>query len=326
MLPADMGRYILRRLLVAIPTLLLISVVVYSILALAPGDPLAQFALNPAIPPEVRDNIRRSLGLDEPVHIRYVKWLFAALQGDFGYSFNSKVPVTELIMLKLPNTLAVLGVAYLLSVLLAIPIGVLSAVRRYTVFDHAATTFAFIGFSVPTFFTGIILILLFSVKLHWLPFIYQSTLKVSLFDAQSLIAQLRQSIMPITVLTLFQTATLVRFVRSEMLENLPLDYVRTARAKGVMERLVVVRHVLRNSLIPVVTLIALGVPAVFGGALITEQIFRVPGIGLLLVDAIQQSDTPVVMGATMMFAVLVVIFNIFADVLYGVLDPRIRYG
>ncbi len=321
-----MGRYILRRLLVAIPTLLLISVVVYSILALAPGDPLAQFALNPAIPPEVRDNIRRSLGLDEPVHIRYVKWLFAALQGDFGYSFNSKVPVTELIMLKLPNTLAVLGVAYLLSVLLAIPIGVLSAVRRYTVFDHAATTFAFIGFSVPTFFTGIILILLFSVKLHWLPFIYQSTLKVSLFDAQSLIAQLRQSIMPITVLTLFQTATLVRFVRSEMLENLPLDYVRTARAKGVMERLVVVRHVLRNSLIPVVTLIALGVPAVFGGALITEQIFRVPGIGLLLVDAIQQSDTPVVMGATMMFAVLVVIFNIFADVLYGVLDPRIRYS
>jgi peptide/nickel transport system permease protein len=300
--------------------------VVYSILALAPGDPLSQFALDPRVPPEVKENIRRSLGLDQPVHVRYVKWLIAAAQADFGYSFNSKVPVTDLIMLKLPNTLAVLGVAYLLAVLIAIPIGVLSAVKRYSIFDHAATTFAFMGFSVPTFFTGIILILLFSVKLHWLPFIYQSTLKVSIFDAQSLVAQFKQAIMPITVLTLFQTATLVRFVRSEMLENLPLDYVRTARAKGIGERLVVIRHVLRNSLIPVVTLIALGVPAIFGGALITEQIFRVPGIGLLLVDAIQQSDTPVVMGATMMFAVLVVLFNIVADVLYGVLDPRIRYS
>ncbi len=320
-----MGNYVLRRLLIAVPTLLLISVIVYAILALAPGDPLAQFALNPAIPPEVRENIRRSLGLDQPWYIRYVKWLVAAVQGDLGYSYNSKVPVTELLALKLPNTLAVLGVAYVLSVIIAIPIGVVSAVRRYSVFDHAATTFAFIGFSVPTFFTGIILILVFSVKFHMLPFIYSSTLKVSLLDPASMWEQFRQSIMPITVLTLFQTATLVRFVRSEMLENLPLDYVRTARAKGLMERLVVLRHVLRNSLIPVVTLIALGVPTVFGGALITEQIFRIPGIGLLLVDAIGQSDTPVVMGATMMFAVLVVLFNIVADVLYGVLDPRIRY-
>jgi peptide/nickel transport system permease protein len=321
-----MGKYVLRRLLIAIPTLLLISMVVFAILSLAPGDPLAQFALDPRVPPEVRENIRRSLGLDQPIYIRYVKWLIAALQGDFGYSFNSKVPVVQLIAQKLPNTLAVLGVAYVLAVLLAIPIGVLSAVKRYSFFDHAATTFAFIGFSVPTFFTGIILILIFSVKFHWLPFIYQSTLKVSIFDAESLLAQLKQSIMPITVLTLFQTATLVRFVRSEMLENLPLDYVRTARSKGLVERLVVIRHVLRNSLIPVVTLVALGVPAVFGGALITEQIFRIPGIGLLLVDAIQQSDTPVVMGATFMFSFLVVTFNIVADMLYGVLDPRIRYS
>ena len=325
MISPGMGKYVLRRLIIAVPTILLISVVVYAILALAPGDPLSQFALNPAIPPEVRANIRHSLGLDDPWYIRYVKWLVAAFQGDLGYSYNSKVPVTELLLLKLPNTLAVLGVAYVLSVLLAIPIGVISAVKRYTFFDHVATTFAFIGFSVPTFFTGIILILIFSVKFHMLPFIYQSTLKVSFTDPASWVEQFRQSIMPITVLTLFQTATLVRFVRSEMLENLPLDYVRTARAKGLMERLVVLRHVLRNSLIPVVTLVALGVPTVFGGALITEQIFRIPGIGLLLVDAIGQSDTPVVMGATMMFAALVVLFNIVADVLYGVLDPRIRY-
>jgi peptide/nickel transport system permease protein len=321
-----MGRYILRRLLIAIPTLLVISFVVFAILAVAPGDPLAQFAVNPAVPPEVRANIRRSLGLDQPWPIRYVMWLISALQGNLGYSFASKVPVMDLLMLKLPNTLAVLGVAYVLSVILALPIGVVSAVKRYSVFDHAATTFAFIGFSVPTFFTGILLILLFSVKLRWLPFIYDSSVRVSLTDPASFLPQLRQSIMPIAVLTLFQTATLARFMRSEMLEHLPLDYVRTARAKGISERLVVLRHVFRNSLIPVVTLVALGVPTVFAGALITEQIFAIPGIGALLISAINNSDTPVVMGATFIFAVLVVLFNLIADVLYGVLDPRIRYG
>jgi len=321
-----MGRYILRRLLIAIPTLLVISFVVFAILAVAPGDPMAQFAANPAVPPEVRANIRRSLGLDQPWPIRYVMWLISAMQGNLGFSFQSKVPVMSLLMLKLPNTLAVLGVAYVLSVFLALPIGVVSAVKRYSVFDHAATTFAFIGFSVPTFFTGILLILLFSVKLRWLPFIYDSSVSVSLTDPASILPQLRQSIMPIAVLTLFQTATLARFMRSEMLEHLPLDYVRTARAKGITERLVVLRHVFRNSLIPVVTLVALGVPTVFAGALITEQIFAIPGIGSLLISAINNSDTPVVMGATFLFAVLVVLFNLVADVLYGVLDPRIRYG
>jgi peptide/nickel transport system permease protein len=320
-----MGKYVLRRLLIAIPTLLLISFVVFAILALAPGDPLAQFALNPAIPEHVRENIRRSLGLDQPWPIRYVKWITAAAQGDLGYSFQSKVPVMDLIWQRLPNTLAVLGVAYVIAVFLAIPIGVLSAVKRYSIFDHTATTFAFMGFSVPTFFTGILLILLFSVKLRWLPFIYDSTIQFSLFNVDSILKQLKQSIMPITVLALFQTATLMRFVRSEMLENLPLDYVRTARAKGLREQLVVIRHVLRNSLIPVVTLVALGVPTIFAGALITEQIFRIPGIGSLLIDGIRNSDTPVVMGTTFIFSVLVVSFNIVADVLYGVLDPRIRY-
>jgi peptide/nickel transport system permease protein len=320
-----MGKYLVRRLLIAFPTLLLISAVVFGILALAPGDPMAQFALNPAIPESVKERVRESLGLRDPIPIRYVKWLTAAARGALGYSFQSKVPVMDLIVQRLPNTLAVLGVAYVISVLLAIPIGVLSAVKRYSVWDHAATTFAFIGFSIPTFVTGVFFILIFSVKLRWLPFIYDSTIDVSLFDLDSVGRQLKQSIMPITVLALFQTATLARFVRSEMLENLPLDYVRTARAKGIGEQLVVIRHVLRNSLIPVVTLIALGVPTVFAGALITEQIFRIPGIGSLLISGIQASDTPVVMGTTFIFSVLVVAFNIVADVLYGVLDPRIRY-
>jgi peptide/nickel transport system permease protein len=317
------SRYILRRLLIAIPTLIVISFVVFAILALAPTDPLASFGADPRVPPEVRERIRESMGLNDPWPIRYVKWLTSVARGDFGVSFMSRGPVMDLIWQRLPNTLAVVGVAYIIGVLLAVPIGMVSAVKRYSIFDHLATTFAFVGFSVPTFFTGLLLIIIFSVNLHWLPFIYDSTLKIT--SLSTLADQIRQSIMPITVLALFDTATIARYTRSEMLEHLPLDYVRTARAKGLKERFVVLRHVLRNSLIPVVTLIALGIPAVFGGAIVTEQIFRVPGIGELLVRSIGQGDTPVVAAILLIFAVLVVMFNLIADVLYGVLDPRIRY-
>jgi len=318
-----MGSYVARRLLIAVPTIIVISFVVFAILALAPTDPLASFAADPRVPPEVRANIRHSLGLDDPWPIRYVKWATSLAQGDFGYSFMSHSPVIGLIWQRLPNTLAVVGVAYLIGVILAVPIGMVSAVRRYSIFDHLATTFAFVGFSVPTFFTGLILIIVFSIKLRWFPFIYDSTLVIN--DLPSLWDQVKQSIMPIAVLALFDTATIARYTRAEMLEHLPLDYVRTARSKGLRERAVVLRHVLRNSLIPVVTLVALGVPAVFGGAIVTEQIFRVPGIGALLVDSIGTGDTPVVAGILLIFAVLVVLFNLIADVLYAVLDPRIAY-
>ncbi len=318
-----MGRYVIRRLLLAIPTLLLISFVLFAILSLAPGDPLSQFAANPAVPPEVRENIRRSLGLDQPWPIRYVKWVIALAHGDWGFSFGSRIPVWDLIKLRIPSTLAVVGMAYLVSLVIAIPIGILSAVKQYSVFDHVATTFAFIGFSVPTFFTGLLLIIFLSVKLQWLPFIYDSTLQVH--DLDSLGQQIKQSIMPIAVLALFQTATLVRFTRASLLENLPQDYVRTARSKGLAEFSVINRHAVRNSLIPVVTLIALSAPTVFSGALITEQIFRVPGIGSLLITSIQNNDIPVIMAILVTFSVLVVMFNLIADVVYGVLDPRIRY-
>jgi peptide/nickel transport system permease protein len=318
------GRYILRRLLIAIPTIIVISFVVYAILALAPTDPLSAFGADPRVPPEVRENIRHQLGLDEPWPIRYVKWVSSLAQGDFGVSFMSHSSVMNLIKQRLPNTLAVVGVAYLIGVMLAVPIGMLSAVRRYSIFDHVATTFAFVGFSVPTFFTGILLIIIFAIDLRWFPFIYDSTLVID--DVGSFLQQVKQSIMPITVLALFDTATIARYTRAEMLEHLPLDYVRTARSKGLKEQVVVLRHVLRNSLIPVVTLVALGVPAVFGGAIVTEQIFRVPGIGELLVTAIGNGDTPVVTAILLIFAVLVVLFNLLADVLYAVLDPRIKYA
>ena len=319
-----MGRYILRRLLIAIPTIIVISFVVYAILALAPTDPLSQFGADPRVPPEVRANIRHALGLDDPWPLRYVKWVTALARGDFGVSFMSHSSVMDLIQQRLPNTLAVVGVAYIIGVLLAIPIGMISAVRRYSVFDHLATTFAFVGFSVPTFFTGLLLIIIFSINLRWFPFIYDSTLKIH--DLGSFLDQVKQSIMPITVLALFDTATIARYTRSEMLEHLPLDYVRTARSKGLREQVVVLRHVLRNSLIPVVTLVSLGVPAVFGGAIVTEQIFRVPGIGELLIRSIGDGDTPVVTAILLIFAVLVVLFNLVADVLYAVLDPRIKYA
>jgi peptide/nickel transport system permease protein len=238
-------------------------------------------------------------------------------------SWATRSPVTDLIIERLPQTLWVIGLAYFFSILIAIPIGVISAYKQYSVFDQTGTFVAMIGFSVPTFFTGLLCIIIFSVYLGWFPSIYDTTLKVTDFD--SFLQQIKQLIMPVGVLAFFQAAQLSRYTRSSMLDNLGRDYVRTARSKGLGERVVLLRHVLRNSLIPVVTLIALGIPAIFGGAIITEQIFRVNGLGSLLIIAIQGADIPLVQSLTFIFAVLIVLGNIVADVLYGVLDPRIRY-
>ncbi len=316
--------YVLKRLLMAIPTLLAISAVIFFILALSPSNPLGDLATNPAITPEVRENIRRSLGLDQPIHIRYVKWTLALLTGNLGYSFASRLPVSDLIAQRLPTTLWIIGVAYALSVALALPLGIIAALKRDSWIDRAITTLAFMGFSTPTFFSGLVLIILFSVRLGWLPFIYDSTLVVR--DAASLGQLLKQSIMPITVLVLFQTAVLLRFVRAAMLEEIPQNYVKTAQAKGLNRWRIVTWHMLRNALIPVITLVALDIPTIFTGSLVTEQVFRVPGIGALLVDSIYRGDTPVVMAIAFIYAVLVVIFSLVADLLYGLVDPRVRYG
>lgn len=318
-----MTKYLIRRLLMAIPTLVAISIVIYAILALAPGDPLGELAANPSITAEVRENIRRALGLDQPLHIRYVKWATSLLTGNMGVSFTSQVPVITLLLQRLPTTLWVVGVSYLLSVTIAFPLGILSALKRYTLTDQIVTTLAFLGFSIPTFFTGLLFIIIFSIQLGWLPFIYDSTLVVR--DWSSLVAQLRQSIMPIAVLGLFQAAVLMRYIRASVVEQLEADYVRTAYAKGLPPWGVINRHVLRNAMIPVVTLIALDIPTIFTGALVTEQVFRVPGIGSLLIEAIGRSDTPVVMAVTFIYAMLIVVFNLIADLLYGLLDPRVRY-
>ncbi|MBO9359217.1 MAG: ABC transporter permease [Thermomicrobium sp.] len=318
-----MTQYLIRRILISIPTLVAISIVIFTILALAPGDPLSELAMNPAVPPEVRQRIRQSMGLDDPIPVRYVKWASSMLRGDFGYSFRSKSPVSDLIRQRLPTTLYVIGTAYLVAVLIAIPVGVLSAVRQYSIFDNIATTLAFIGFSLPTFVTGILFILVFSVKLGWLPMIYRTTIEVE--GLAGLWMKIKQALMPIAVLGLFETAALTRYTRAAMLETIHQDYVRTARAKGLSERVVIMRHAMRNALIPVVTIVALSIPGIFTGAVITEQIFRVPGMGSLLISAIRDNDTPVIMAITIIFSALVVLFNLIADILYGVLDPRIKY-
>ncbi len=319
-----MLRYVCRRLLIAIPTLLAISVVIFVLLAISPTNPLGELATNPSITPEVQENLRRSLGLDDPIIIRYFKWLWALMQGNFGYSFGSRSPVSELILQRLPATLWVIGSGYLLSVLLALPLGALSAIKKGTVVDWLISTLAFIGFSLPTFFTGLLLILIFSVHLGWLPFIYSSTLVVT--DWSSVWELVRQSVLPVMVLALFQTAILMRFVRTAIAEELPQNYVRTARAKGLSRSRILGVHILRNASIPVVTLLALDIPSLFTGSLVLEQVFRIPGMGALLIDSINRSDTPVVMAVSFIYAVLVVIFNLVADVLYGWLDPRVRLG
>jgi ABC-type dipeptide/oligopeptide/nickel transport systems, permease components len=318
-----MSKYFIRRLLILIPVLAGISLVLFTILALAPGDPFEELATNPNVPPEVRMNLRAQFGLDDPIAVRYLRWFTAMLKGDWGFSFVSRVNVVTLIMQRLPTTIAVIGSAQLLGLLIAIPIGVYSATRPYSLFDQIATTCAFLGFSLPTFFTGLLFILFFSIYLDWLPFIYRADITAS--GWRWWWEHIRQAIMPVAVLGLAQSASMTRFMRSAVLDVIQLDYVRTARAKGLAERVTVVKHVVRNALIPVVTLISLQVPSIFAGALITEQIFRVPGIGSLLISSILANDTPVVMAITFVFSALVVIFSLIADLLYGWLDPRISY-
>ncbi len=331
--------FTIRRLLLAIPTLLFIGLAIFLLLELAPGDPMANVPLT--VPPEVKEKMREALGLGEPMHIRFFKWVVQFFWVEplyltdhiFGTNFadgqlrviswQTRSPVMDIVVQRLPQTLTVVGVAYVVAVLIAIPIGVYSAYRQYSFFDNAGTFITMVGFSVPPFFSGVLVIVVFSVMLGWFPSIYDTTHRVT--DWDSFVYQLRQMIMPVSVLALQITSQISRFMRASMLDNLNQDYVRTARAKGLSEKIVVLSHVLRNSMIPVVTIIALGIPGIFGGAIITEQVFKVNGIGQLLITAIEANDLPMVQTLTFMFAVLIVLFNLIADILYGILDPRIRY-
>jgi len=335
-----MLNYTIRRLIFAIPTLLFISFIIFLLLDLAPNDPTGNLPMT--IPPADRAAIRAALGLDEPIHVRYFLWCVQFFVNEplnlieqwtgwqFGdgdrlrvRSWATRSPVVDLIAERMPQTLWVVGISYIVGILIAVPIAVYSAYKQYSWFDQFGTFISMIGFSVPTFFTGVLMIVIFSVWLEWFPSIYDTTHKVT--DWDSLMFQFRQMAMPVFVLGLFNAALISRYMRASMLDNLNQDYVRTARAKGMKENVVLLVHVLRNSMIPVVTVLALNIPQVFSGAIITEQVFKVNGLGQLLIIGIQGADIPLVQTLTFIFAVLIVMFNLVADVLYGILDPRIRY-
>ncbi|MEM7320042.1 MAG: ABC transporter permease [Pseudomonadota bacterium] len=331
--------FTVRRLILAVPTLLFISLIIFLLLEMAPGDPMAQVPLT--VPPEVKEKMREALGLGQPMPIRFWKWIVqffwiepqVLIDYYFGTTFSegdlrviswqTRSPVMDIVVQRIPQTLWVVGTAYLVAIVIALPIGIYSAYRQYSWFDQMGTFVSMVGFSVPPFFSGVLVIVIFSVQLGWFPSIYDTTLVVNSWE--SFVKQLQQMIMPVMVLALQITAQLSRFMRASMLDNLNQDYVRTARAKGMSEYTVVMVHVLRNSMIPVVTVIALGIPSIFGGAIITEQVFKVNGIGQLLIGALQANDLPMVQTLTFIFAVLIVLFNLIADILYGILDPRIRY-
>jgi len=320
----EMRRFILRRLAQSVLMLLFISILIFGILQLVPGGPLDQLAFNnPKITPEQLQNLEKLLGLDRPAYERYFVWLGNVLHGDLGDSWAVYIgrPVLGVIFQRLPLTLLLVGTAVFIALLIAIPIGIFSAIRQYSRLDYAVTAMSYFGLSMPTFWLGLMLIIIFAVELRWLPTGGVSTP----LTGGDIVDRIRHLILPVSVLALINVAQWSRYVRSSMLEILKQDYIRTARAKGVIERIVIFRPALRNGRIPLITLVGLEVPALFGGAIITETIFSWPGMGRLFFDALNQSDWPIVQGILLISAFLVLFGNLFAEVMYAVVDPRIRY-
>ncbi|HSB68624.1 MAG TPA: nickel ABC transporter permease [Candidatus Methylomirabilis sp.] len=314
-----MGAYLIRRLATLVPVLVVVSVVVFSIIHLTPGDPVT-IMLREDADPAAAAALRKVLGLDRPLPIQYLTWVGRAARGELGRSIRTNQPVAEAILERLPVTLSLAGASTLLALAVALPAGILSAVRRNSVADVTGTLAALSGISMPNFWLATLLIFLFSVKLGWLPPLgYVS-------PAKDFWAGLRSLILPSITLGTAMTAVVMRMTRSSLLEVLQLDFVRTARAKGLGGAVVLLRHALRNALIPVVTVVGLQAGALLGGAIITETIFALPGVGRLLVDAIFQRDFPIVQGVVLLLAVNFLLVNLLVDIAYGYLDPRIRYG
>lgn len=321
-----MTRYIIRRLLGMVPLLLGISFIVYALLNLVPGSPTNQFEFNPSIKPEDIARIKTNLGLDAPWYERYFIWLGNALQGDFGISFTNYRPVIDIVRDALPNTLLLAATSLIISLVIAVPLGVYSAVRRNSLFDRVTTILTTGFFSVPTVWLGLLLIILFAVKFQeWgLPSLPTSGVR-NLREPDGVWNRLQHLILPATALSLVSIAAWSRYIRSQMLETIRLDFVRTAQAKGLKGRTVLMGHAFRNAILPLVTLVGLTIPDLFGGALITENVFGYPGVGQQIILSLNRNDYSVAMACVMMLAFLTVAGNLIADVLYGVLDPRVRY-
>jgi len=327
-------RYLIRRVLQAIPLLLLVSICVFLMIELSPMDPLAMYEDNPDISPEDMIRIRERLGIGQPVHVRYWKWISNLVRGDLGTSNVTWRPAIEEIEERLPNTLYLMSASFVTTLLLAIPLGIISAIRQYSLLDYVVTTFAFMWRSIPIFWFGLILIIIFHVSLKN-PFSGRPLFPGSgMYDIRTkglpgyniILDYAHHLALPLAMLTLFSAARYTRFMRSSMLEVIHQDYIRTARAKGLWERVVLYRHALKNAAIPLATLIALDLPMLFSGALYTETMFSWPGMGRLFLRSAERVDYAVLMAVVMINAALIVFFQMVADVVYAYLDPRIRFG
>ncbi|MBF8438048.1 ABC transporter permease [Halanaerobiaceae bacterium Z-7014] len=317
-----MHQYLFRRLLQGVPVILIVSLVVFIIINMAPGDPIARLE-DPSISREDLEQRYAAMGLDDPLMVRYASWLGDFVRGDFGYSMDSsRQPVANLIRVRIMPTIYLTLGAMILSFIISIPIGILSATKQYSVFDYAATLFAFFGVSIPSFFFGLILLYVFALQLDLMP---TGGFQDPTAATTTVWTHLHHAILPVIALGYARAASLTRYMRSSMLEVIKEDYVRTARAKGVKERVVVYKHALRNALIPVITILGLQVPLLFSGAVIIEEVFSWPGIGRLSIRAVWQRNYTVMMATTVIFAILVFFGNLIADMFYVIVDPRIKY-
>ncbi len=323
-----MGNYLARRSLQAIPLLIVISMVVFALLQATPGGPLARFENDPTINEADLKALRQKYGLDDPIPVRYIKWVGSLVRLDFGNSYITQQPVLEIIGERLPNTLRLMATAFIVTLLLSIPIGIISAIKQYSIFDHVVTSIAFAGQSIPIFWFGLLLIIVFYSKLRspWsggplFPAggIYSLDQQGNFWDG------LWHMFLPITMLSLAWISWYTRFLRSSMLETINQDYIRTARAKGLREIWTILKHAFPNAVIPLITLIALDLPTLFAGAVYTETIFSWPGMGRLFFQSATRRDYPVLMAVVMITAVLIVFSNLLADFVYALVDPRIRY-
>jgi len=320
-----MGRYIIRRILQAIPLLFLLSIAMFGLIHLLPGGADAVL-FNPRLTAAARAALRVRMGLDDPFYIQYVKWISSALTGNFGYSFNTNELVSVILARRFPATLELFGTAFFLALTLAILIGVISAVRQSTLTDYSLTILAYVGISMPAFLLGLFLQDLFGVSLKWLPTSGTGSYGAALTPLDGLIDHLQHLILPVIALSILFIAGWSRYMRSSMIEVVKQDYMRTARAKGVGSTALLLRHALRNAVIPLITIVALDFGAIAGGATITEGVFAWPGMGLLFIDSLDRRDYPVLIAMLMLSAFFVIAFNLLADILYAVMDPRIRYS